>query len=86
MGNFRGDEPMRSHEERGHFGLWSIVSSPLILGFNLSNEEDMDRVWPTITNADALQVGTLGPVPLPNVHLIDFHNHSNLGRPTYAGE
>lgn len=29
VGNFRGSEPTRSHEEMAHFGLWTIVSSPV---------------------------------------------------------
>ena len=35
--------------------LWQ-VSSPLVLGFNMSNSVDMDRVWPTITNSEAIAV------------------------------
>jgi len=56
IGNFKGAEPTRSHEERTHFGLWSIVSSPLVLGFDTSNTTTMDRVWSIITNPDALAV------------------------------
>merc|ERR1719272_220605 len=56
VGNFGGDEPRRSHEERSHFGLWSINSAPLVLGFDLLDAKRMDRVWPTITNLDALSV------------------------------
>jgi len=48
--------PLRLEEERSHWGLWAIVSSPLILGFDMSNKEAMDRVWPIITNTDALAV------------------------------
>lgn len=56
IGNFKGAEPTRSHEEQTHFGLWCIISSPLILGFDMYNSSIMDRVWPTITNPDALMV------------------------------
>ena len=56
VGNFRGDDPLRTHEERSHFGLWVIVSSPLILGFNLSDRTTMDRVWPIITNQEAIAI------------------------------
>jgi hypothetical protein len=56
VGNFNGDEPQRSHEERSHFGLWSINSAPLVLGFDLGNNVSMDRVWPIISNQDALSV------------------------------
>ena len=56
IGNFKGLEPTRSHEEQTHFGLWCIISSPLVLGFDMYNSSIMDRVWPTITNPDALMV------------------------------
>lgn len=35
IGNFKGEEPTRSYEEQTHFGLWSIISSPLVLGFDM---------------------------------------------------
>ncbi|CAK0860653.1 unnamed protein product [Prorocentrum cordatum] len=56
IGNFEGKEPLRTHQEMSHFGLWCIVSSPLVLGFDMGDQEAMDRVWPTITNPDALLV------------------------------
>ena len=42
--------------ERTHFGLWCIVSSPLVLSFDVANETTLDRVWPIISNADAIAV------------------------------
>lgn len=55
IGNFpEGDRQV--DEERSHWGLWSIVSSPMILGFDMSNKDKMDRVWPIITNLDARAV------------------------------
>eukprot|EP01052_Picozoa_sp_SAG31_P015660 SAG31_NODE_1012_length_10379_cov_3.699319_10_plen_185_part_00 len=33
-----------------------MMSSPLILGFNMSNEAQMDRVWPIITNTEAIAI------------------------------
>jgi len=56
IGNFKGPEPTRSHEEQTHFGLWSIISAPLVLGFDMGNASTMDRVWSTITNPDALAI------------------------------
>lgn len=55
VGNFAAG-PYRDDQERTHWGLWSIVSSPLILGFDMNDSETMDRVWPIITNLDALAV------------------------------
>lgn len=43
-------------EERTHFGLWCVISSPLTLSFDLGNATAMDRVWPIITNRQALAV------------------------------
>jgi alpha-galactosidase len=45
-----------SAEDRSHFSMWSIVSSPLILGFDMSNSETMSRVWPIITNREVIAV------------------------------
>jgi len=42
--------------ERAHFGAWCIVSAPLILGFDLTNQDDMNRVWDIITNLEAISV------------------------------
>jgi hypothetical protein len=33
-----------------------MVSSPLVLGFNMSNVDQMDRVWPIITNKEAISI------------------------------
>ena len=56
IGNFHGPEPLRTDEEMAHWGLWSITSAPLILGSDLSNSSMMDRIWPTITNKEALAI------------------------------
>ena len=42
--------------ERAHFGAWCIVSSPLVLGLNLLDEEAVDRVWDIISNREAIAV------------------------------
>jgi hypothetical protein len=48
MGNY--------NEERAHFGGWVIVSAPLILGFDLTDQTKMNRVWDIITNTEAIAV------------------------------
>jgi hypothetical protein len=50
-GNFR-DFKM----DRSHFGAWAIVSSPLILGLDLINDQVVDRVWDVITNKEVIAV------------------------------
>ena len=59
VGNFNGHDPLRFNEERTHFGLWCIVSSPLVLGFNLSDSVAMDRVWPVITNTEGVRLSVV---------------------------
>ena len=46
-------------EDRSHFGAWCIISSPLILSFNLSDSIRMERVWPIITNRRLLAVNQM---------------------------
>lgn len=55
VGNFPPG-PDQVDKERTHWGLWTVISSPLILGFDMNNSAIMDRVWPIITNVDALAV------------------------------
>lgn len=47
---------MTKDENRVHFGAWCIMSSPLILAFNLSETARRDLVWDIITNKEAIQV------------------------------
>jgi len=55
--NSQGFMPLLNFTEaRTHFAAWAIVSSPLILGFELLNATAMDLVWPIITNREVLQV------------------------------
>jgi hypothetical protein len=53
-----GDGSMTLHENQVHFGGWCIVSSPMILAFNLSDTARRELVWDTITNKEAIQVRT----------------------------
>jgi alpha-galactosidase len=43
-------------EQRTHFGLWLVLSSPLTLSFDLGNTTLMDELWPIITNPEALAI------------------------------
>ena len=43
-------------EDRSHFSAWAIISSPLILSFNLTDPLRMDRAWPIISNRRVLAV------------------------------
>ena len=39
-----------------HFAMWAITSSPLILGFDLTNETLLKTTWPIIANEEMLAI------------------------------
>ena len=43
-------------EARTHFHMWCIISSPLILGLNLSDSATVDSIWPIVSNREAIAV------------------------------
>ena len=43
-------------EARAHFAAWAIVSSPLVLGLDLTNASLVDSVWDIIANEEAIAV------------------------------
>ena len=43
-------------EARTHFAAWAIVSSPLVLSFDLTDDEQLSRHWATLSNTDAIAV------------------------------
>ncbi len=51
-----GDPGLSLVEARTHFGAWCIVSSPLILSHDMTNDTISDAVWPIIANAEAIAV------------------------------
>ena len=55
VGNFASGALAHS-ESRTHFGAWCIVSSPLVLGLDLTNKATLDDVWDIITNTEAISV------------------------------
>ncbi len=43
--NSQGRMPLLTPtDSRSHFGLWTIVSSPLILGFDITNKSLVDAL------------------------------------------
>ena len=54
VGHIEG--PLNFTEGRSHFGAWCIVSSPLTLGFDVTNPTLMKEVWPIISNTEAIAV------------------------------
>ena len=51
-----GDPGLTLVEARTHFGAWCIVSSPLILSHDMTNDTISDAIWPIIANAEAIAV------------------------------
>lgn len=43
-------------EQRTHFGLWCVISSPLTLSMDFANATLVDAVWPIVTNVAAIAV------------------------------
>ena len=48
--------PLPLVEDRSHFGMHCITSSPLILSFNVTNDTLVQLLWPIIANEEALAV------------------------------
>eukprot|EP00927_Polykrikos_kofoidii_P061609 TRINITY_DN56443_c0_g1_i1.p1 TRINITY_DN56443_c0_g1~~TRINITY_DN56443_c0_g1_i1.p1 ORF type:complete len:462 (+),score=50.82 TRINITY_DN56443_c0_g1_i1:70-1386(+) len=54
VGNFPSDDNFV--QSQSHFGAWCIVSSPLILSFDLADDAITDLIWPIISNKEAIAV------------------------------
>jgi len=51
------DDPGLSFAEaRSHFGAWCVVSSPLILSHDVTNETTTKAIWDIISNTEAIAV------------------------------
>mmetsp|Transcript_19909 Transcript_19909/g.39077 ORF Transcript_19909/g.39077 Transcript_19909/m.39077 type:complete len:454 (-) Transcript_19909:128-1489(-) len=45
-----------SRENKAHFAAWCIVSSPLILGYKITNSSITQEIWPIISNKLAIAI------------------------------
>lgn len=43
-------------ESRSHFAAWALVSAPLTLGFDLSDDAKLQLAWPIISNRDVIAI------------------------------
>ena len=50
------DEGLSYEETRTHFAAWAIMSSPLFLSHDVTNETIMDQVWPIISNTEIIAI------------------------------
>lgn len=72
------------NESRAHFGAWCVVSSPLTLGHDLSNDQQYDAAWPVISNEDAIRVdqtwagdaGRLMALSPKDQYLVDIEHYN----------
>jgi alpha-galactosidase len=63
-------------EQRTHYGLWSILSSPLTLSMNFANSSLVDSVWDIVTNVNVIAVNQAWTNNAPGGQLIQ--NSSTL--------
>lgn len=57
VGNLHADSAAASIlQSRTHFGAWCIVSAPLDLSLDLTDDAKMNSVWDIITNKEAIAV------------------------------
>jgi len=52
----KSDPGLSDEESRSHFGSWAIVSSPLTLSHDVNDDTISDKIWPIISNTEALEV------------------------------
>jgi hypothetical protein len=43
-------------EAATHFGAWSVVSAPLVIGMNMSDTDTVNKYWSIVTNIDAIEI------------------------------
>ena len=43
-------------ETRAHFAAWAIVSSPLFLSHDISNDAVNEALWPIVGNPEAIAI------------------------------
>jgi len=54
VGNMPGEATFEW--QQAHFGAWCIMSAPLVLGFDLRNEDIISDVWAFVANEEAIEV------------------------------
>ena len=76
-GLHKGEVALTFAETRSHFSAWAIVSSPLVLGFDVRNATLMAQMWPIIANTEILSVnaawaGSAGDLILTSTSNVTF--------------
>jgi len=67
-------------ESRSHFSAWAVVSAPLVLGFDLHNEEQMAVAWPFISRREVIAINQawVRGAPSPSGRLLKQWKTRNL--------
>ena len=67
-------------ESRSHFSAWAIVSAPLVLGFDLSDDSKIAAAWPIVSNKEAIAISQtwVHGTPYPTGRLIKSWQAPNL--------
>jgi len=79
-----GRMPEHNEEEsRSHLAAWAVVSAPLVLGFDLTNEERFRQAWPMISNSEVIEISQtwVAEAPWPSGRLIKQWQAPNV--PTF---
>ena len=58
MGGKFNNISLGANESKSHFGAWAITSSPMILGMDVTNQTNLDIVWPFVRDLAPLRTGT----------------------------
>ena len=71
-------------ESRSHFAAWAMISAPLVLGFDLSDEARMAEAWPVISNKEVIEISQtwVKGAPFPSGRLLKRWQAPNV--PTIA--
>jgi hypothetical protein len=51
-----GSVGLTHNESRLHFAMWAVTSSPLVIGFDLTDDEKVMSVWDIVANQEVLEV------------------------------
>ena len=57
MGGKFNNISLGANESKSHFGAWAITSSPMILGMDVTNQTNLDIVWPFVRDLAPLRTG-----------------------------
>jgi len=80
------DRGLSLDEAYSHFGAWCITSSPLTLSLDVNKDEVMDKVWPIISNKEAIEVnqawaGHSGSPFKESWEIINLESADFIGKP-----